>query len=116
MGYREPKTGKTKTVTIESLGYLDVLQKDFADPLSHFKEIVRKMNAEKAQENLPISIKINKNEKLIEGTNNRKNFAYAAPSKIYHELEIDKFLTILKNNTNQRIKLFSMMSQIIILK
>lgn len=69
MGYREPKTGKTKTVTIESLGYLDVLQKDFADSSSHFKEIVRKMNAEKAQENLPISIKINKNEKLIEGTN-----------------------------------------------
>ena len=38
--------------------------------------------------------KINKNEKLIEGTNNRKNFGYATPSKIYHELEIDKFLTI----------------------
>ena len=91
-GYREPKTGKTKTVLIKSLGYLDVLEKDYADPISHFKEIVKKMNDEEKQENLPISIKINKNEKLIEGTNNRKNFGYSALSKIYHELEIDKFL------------------------
>ena len=36
-------------------------------------------------------MKINKNEKLEEGTNNIKNFGYVALSKIYHEIEIDKF-------------------------
>lgn len=91
-GYRDPKTKKTKTVIIQSLGYLDILKKDYTDPISHFKEVVKKMNEEKEQENLPISIKINKNEKMMEGTNNRKNFGYSALSKVYHELEIDKFL------------------------
>ncbi len=91
-GYRDPKTKKTKTVIIQSLGYLDILKKDYTDPISHFKEVVEKMNEEKEQENLPISIKINKNEKMMEGTNNRKNFGYSALSKVYHELEIDKFL------------------------
>ena len=91
-GYRDPKTKKTKTVIIQSLGYLDILKKDYTDPISHFKEVVKKMNEEKEQENLPISIKMNKNEKMMEGTNNRKNFGYSALSKVYHELEIDKFL------------------------
>ena len=91
-GYRDPKTKKTKTVIIQSLGYLDILEKNYANPISHFKEVVKIMNEEKEQENPPISIKINKNEKMTEGTSNRKNFGYAALSKVYHELEIDKFL------------------------
>lgn len=91
-GYRDAKTGKTKTVLIKSLGYLDVLRKDYDDPISHFTEIVKKMNEEEKQNNLPITIKIDKKEKLKEGTDNRKNFGYAALSKVYHELEIDKFL------------------------
>ena len=50
------------------------------------------MNIEEKQNNLPITVKIDKNQKLEEGTDNRKNFGYAALSKIYYELEIDKFL------------------------
>ena len=99
-GYRDPKTKKTKTVIIQSLGYLDILEKNYTDPISHFKEVVKKMNEEKEQENLPISIKINKNEKMAEGTNNRKNFGYSALSKVYHELEIDKFLINKFKNRN----------------
>ena len=41
-GYRDPKTKKTKTVIIQSLGYLDILKKDYTDPISHFKEVVKK--------------------------------------------------------------------------
>jgi len=99
-GYRDPKTKKTKTVIIQSLGYLDILEKNYTDPISHFKELIKKMNEEKEQENLPISIKINKNEKMAEGTNNRKNFGYSALSKVYHELEIDKFLINKFKNRN----------------
>ena len=36
--------------------------------------------------------KVDKNEKLEIGTDNIKNFGYSALSKIYYELEIDKFL------------------------
>lgn len=99
-GYRDSKTWKTKTVIIKSLGYLDILKKAYPYPISHFKEIVKKMNDENNQENSSISIKINKSEKLIEDTNNRKNFGYAALSKIYHKLEIDKFLINKFKNRN----------------
>ena len=44
------------------------------------------------QNKLPITVTIDREEKLKENTDNRKNFGYAALSKIYHELEIDKFL------------------------
>ena len=90
-GYRDAN-GKVKNVTIQNLGDLEVLKKDYDDPIAHFKEVVKNMNEEEKQINLPITVKIDKNEKLEEGTNNYKNFGYAALSKIFHELEIDKFL------------------------
>lgn len=91
-GYRDKSTGKTKTVLIKSLGYLDVLQKEFENPIAHFTEVVNQMNIESQNEKLPLTIKINTNEELNENENNRKNFGYVALSKIYHELKIDKFL------------------------
>lgn len=91
-GYRDKLTGKSKTVLIKSLGYLDVLQNEFNDPIAHFTEIVNQMNIEEQNKKMPLTIKINTNEELSENENNRKNFGYVALSKIYHELEIDKFL------------------------
>lgn len=90
-GYRD-KDGRVKNVTIKNLGNLEDLKKQYDDPIAHFKEVVKKMNDEEKQNNLPLTLNINKNETLEEGTNNRKNFGYVALSKIYHELEIDKFL------------------------
>ena len=90
-GYRD-SNGKVKHTTVQTLGSLEDLNKIYDDPIAHFKEVVKKMNDEEKENNLPITVKINKNEKLEEGTNNRKNFGYSALSKIYHELEIDKFL------------------------
>ncbi len=90
-GYRD-KNGKTKHKTIQYFGAVEDLKSQYDDPIAHFKEVVRKMNDDEKNNNLPLSIKINKNEKLTEGNNYRKNFGYVALSKIYHELEIDKFL------------------------
>lgn len=90
-GYRD-KDGKVKHSTVETLGLLENLQKDFEDPISHFRKVVEEMNQLEKHNNQPITVIINKDEKLEENTNNRKNFGYAALSKIYHELEIDKFL------------------------
>ena len=50
------------------------------------------MNEEEKLEKQPINLKLNKNEHLHENTDNCKNFGYVALSKVYHELEIDKFL------------------------
>ena len=86
-GYRD-KAGKSKAKTIRTLGYLDELQKQYDDPVTHFQKVVDDMNAEEKD----ITITISKNAKLAEDEDSRKNFGYAAPSKIYHELELNKFL------------------------
>lgn len=90
-GYRD-KNGKVKNVTIKNLGNLEDLKKQYDDPIAHFKEVVKKMNDDEKQNNSPLTLNINKNETLDENSNNRKNFGYAALSKIFYELEIDKFL------------------------
>ena len=90
-GYQN-KAGKTRTKIVQYLGCLDDLQKQYDDPIAHFKEVVRKMNEEEKINKAPLTLTIDKNEKLTENTDNNKNFGYVALSKIYHELEIDKFI------------------------
>ena len=90
-GYQNAE-GKTRTKIVEYLGCLDDLKKQYEDPIAHFKEIIKQMNDEEKNNNKPLTITIDKNEELELGTDNIKNFGYSALSKIYHELEIDKFL------------------------
>lgn len=96
-GYRE--NGKVKHKTVQTLGTLDVLKQQYDDPISYFKEIVRQMNEEEKLKKAPLTLTIDKNEKMVENTDNNKNFGYVALSKIYHELEIDKFI---KNKFKER--------------
>ena len=91
-GYHDREKGYTKTITVQSLGYLDVLEKQYDDPIAHFTDVVKKMNEEKKQQNLSVPMQVSLSEKLQLNTNNFYNFGYAALSKIYYELEIDKFL------------------------
>jgi ribose 5-phosphate isomerase B len=37
--YRDKATGKPRAKTIKSLGYLDVLEKEYDDPIAHFKKV-----------------------------------------------------------------------------
>ena len=88
--YRDAVTGKPKAKTIRSLGYLDALEKEYDDPIAHFKEIARIMT-EKEQLEKKVSLSIDMDEELPTGTDSRKNFGYAAILKVYHELELDDF-------------------------
>lgn len=88
--YRDKDTGKSRAKTIKSLGYLDELENEYDDPIAHFKEVARRMTEEEnSQKKLTLSIHMN--EKLSVGTDDRKNFGYAAILKIYHELGMDVF-------------------------
>ena len=91
-GYRDKASKKPKTKTIESLGYLDELEKQYDDPVSYFTEKAKRMNEQHAAERAAISFNIQQNEHISVGSVNRKNFGYAALSKIYHELGIHTFL------------------------
>ena len=88
--YRNPKKNTSTDRTVKSLGYLDELEKEYDDPIAHFKEVARKMTEEeKAKKKLTLSI--NMDEELEPGSDGRKNFGYAAILKIYHELGLNRF-------------------------
>lgn len=88
--YRDKVTGKPKAKTVKSLGYLDVLEKEYDDPIAYFKEVARKMTEEE-NSNRKLTLSINMDEKLSLNSNNKKNFGYAAILKIYHELGLHRF-------------------------
>jgi transposase len=73
------------------LGYVHDLQKEFPDPVAHFKEIVAQMNADE-KGNKKLTLEIDLNEKLPDESHARYNMGYAVIMKIYHELELDRFL------------------------
>ena len=50
-GYRDPVTKKVKHKTVKSLSYLDILEQEFKDPISHFNKVVAEMNRKASEEN-----------------------------------------------------------------
>lgn len=109
--YHDKASKSSKSRTIQSLGYLDQLQELYPDPITHFNQVIADMNAAQSLEKAPINITFSPDDQLEIGTNNRKNYGYAAFSSIYHVLEIDKFLinrqrsTKLEASTNNIMKL-----------
>ena len=112
-GYRDKNTGKPRAKTVLSLGYLDELEKEYEDPIAHFKEVARKMTEEeKSQKKL--TLPINMDEKLSVGTDNRKNFGYAAILKIYHELGLDVFFKNKSRHENFKYNTNSIMILLVV--
>ena len=97
-GYRDPVTKKSRAKTIKSLGYLCDLEKQYSDPIAHFKQVVAEMNEKAAIEKNSCEIKINPEARLSGAT--RKNLGYAALSQIYHALELDVFFS----NNSRKLK------------
>ena len=88
--YRD-ENGNTKKKHIQSLGYLDELQKQYADPITHFREVAKQMTEEEKTERR-VSFAVSMDEKLPIGSFGAKNLGYVLILKIYHQLGIDKFL------------------------
>ena len=99
--YHDKETKQSRTATIRSIGYLDELEKKYDDPIAFFTEEVQKMNAEKDEKNFPVNLSIYTYESMVSNYNGRKNFGYAALSKIYHELDIDTFLKNKQRHTKE---------------
>ena len=109
-GYRD-ENGKSRQKTIKSLGYLHVLEKEYEDPISHFRKLAKEMTEEYNEKTKPINVKLDPLEKLDVNTDNSKNYGAIALSKIYHELGLDRFFNgrqrfiKIKYNLNNAIKL-----------
>ena len=88
--YRDPKTKISTDRTVKSLGYLDELEKEYDDPVSHFQEVARQMTEEENARK-KLTLKINLDEALPRDSKGQKNLGYAAILKIYHQLGLDSF-------------------------
>lgn len=86
-GYRG-EDGKTKHKTIKKLGYLDELEKEYEDPISHFKNLINQ-ETDKIMTNYTIN---NLNTKEIDKNSKPKNLGYAVLKKVYDELGIKEVL------------------------
>ena len=89
--YRDKEKKQPRTKHHKTLGYVHDLQKEFPDPIAHFKEVVAQMNIEK-KASKKLTLEIDLNEKLSDESHTRYNMGYAVIMKIYHELELDRFL------------------------
>ncbi len=61
--YRDKETKKPTTKLYKTLGYVHDLQKEFPDPIAHFKDAVAQMNADNKGKR-KITLEIDLNEKL----------------------------------------------------
>jgi len=111
--YRDKNTGISKTATIKSLGYLDELEKKYDDPVAHFKEVARKMTEEENTKK-KLTLSINMDEQLAQGTDDRKNFGYAAILKVYHELGLHRFFNNRARNENFKFNTNSIMMLLVV--
>lgn len=105
-GYR--KNGKVRHKTIEKIGYLDELEKEYDDPIAHFKELAKQKSKEEIKE---FTIK-NLNTKTIDNSSKPKNLGYVALREIYKELGLTEFMN--EKNKNSKItynlnKIFSLL-------
>lgn len=90
--YWDKDSKSTRAVTVKSLGYLDELEKEYDDPIAFFTAEAKKLDEQRLAKNASVTFTLPKNELIPINSVNRKNFGYAALSKIYHELKIDTFL------------------------
>jgi len=102
-GYRD-ENGKSRNKHIESLGYVDVLAKEYDDPIAHFEDVVKKRNEEEARSKT-VMIGINTESRIEEDTPGSKDYGHVIFSKIYHELEIDRFLDNKRRHANYKFNL-----------
>ena len=89
-GYRESTTGKTKHRKVKSLGYVDELEKEFDDPISHFTEVAKQKTLEANQDSSTVL---------------RKNLGFVVLSFFYHKLDIAKFFINRQRNLNIKYSL-----------
>ena len=86
-GYRQD--GKAKQKTIEKLGYLEDLEKEYSDPIAHFKQVAKERSSSEATHQK--TLELNLLAKLPDKAAFRKNLGYAVPKAVYSLLGLREF-------------------------
>lgn len=115
-GYREPGTGKVKQKTIKSLGYLDELEKEFNDPITHFKEVAKEMTEQAKHASRDLTFTFPANDTIDTSFTLRKNLGFSVLSFFYHQLKIDEFFINRQRNLNVNYSLNNIFQMLVYMR
>ena len=107
-GYRD-ENGNVKQKTVEKLGYLEDLRKQYDNPIEHFKNLAKEKNSEQIKE---YTIK-NMNTKTIDDNSHSKNLGYVILKKVYNELGITSTLNKKQSTLNIKYSLEDIMKLLV---
>jgi len=110
--YRDPVSKTNKNRSVMKIGYLDELAGKYDDPVAHFKALAVKMTEENESQNI-MTLKIDTATHMDKNEDNVKNLGYIILSKIYHELEIDKYLLSRQRSAKFRYNTNSIMQLLV---
>ena len=88
--YYDSSKKQSRTRTIESIGYLENLRKEYEDPIAYFTQKASDMTVEKKKQKSKV-ITIDTSEKMDIQTDDVMNVGYGILKQLYKELEIYKF-------------------------
>lgn len=111
--YYDKTRGHSRTKTIESIGYLDELEKQYVDPISFYTKRAKQLNAEKKELTSPVIMEFKHSDTLDPSTNYTKNYGYSVLSSIYHQLALDKFLVNRQRHTKEKYDANTIMKMLI---
>jgi len=86
-------SGEKRTRIYEKIGYLDELENEMNDPIAYYEKYAQRLGEQKA-----CRIEILLNEQIDRKNSHSKNYGYIILSKVYHELELDKFFNKKRRN------------------
>lgn len=87
--YRDD-AGIPRQKQIEVIGYLHELEKEYDDPVAHFRAVARQRTNDEA--NPSILLKLDPRTKIADREIGTKNFGYVVLEQVYHRLELHKLL------------------------
>lgn len=111
--YRDPVTKATKKKRIKNIGYLHELQKEYDDPIAHFKQVAKEMSEEYKVQTRPAYITLDPGDTLVSHENMVKNLGYTALASLYHELNLDSFFRSQQRYSNLDYHLNSVMKLLV---
>lgn len=107
-GYRQD--GKVKQKTVEKLGYLEDLEKEYSDPIAHFKQVAKERSKSEAPQK---TLELNLLAKLPDQAVLRKNLGYAVPKSVYSLLGLREYFQKKQRHLNVDYNLNSIFSLLI---
>ncbi|KJS02343.1 MAG: transposase [Peptococcaceae bacterium BRH_c4a] len=107
-GYRQG--GKVKQKTVEKLGYLEDLEKEYSDPIAHFRQVAKERSKSEVPQK---TLELNLLAKLPDQAALRKNLGYTVPKLMYNLLGLREYFQNKQRQLNVDYNLNSIFSLLV---